>query len=247
MNVFRVLMTLVLVIILAFLGLGLNVSGAIHNGNVDVSDELSDSLSIIAGIDSSDIINYPDGTYRSKAFVYNAFRFVTLDDPVVVGFYKGLEPWLTDDPWTNANLILKTVHSWVHYNSDMELHGVEEYTQYPSETIITGRGDCEDMALLLYTLYVLNGLDAVLITTDNHISVGVNIDGDGQSVIRMITGQRYLISEATSSIGIIGQSGLDYKKNFAFKPTPIIQTEFYLLLMLGTVLVMACLTGKNQN
>lgn len=105
-----------------------------------------------------------------------------------------------------ADALLDFVYMNTWFKTDEDLFGYREYVQYPSETLFLGMGDCEDLSLLLYTLYIKSGLDAVLIHCNDHESVGVAVDKPGASV--SFRGTEYIVAEPTSSYGV-GQFPLD--------------------------------------
>ena len=105
-----------------------------------------------------------------------------------------------------AKALLEFVYVNIMYKSDDRQFGYSEYIQYPSETLLHKKGDCEDMASLLYILYEKAGLDAVLIHCDNHVAVGVDTDAYGKTVT--FRGKEYTISDPTSSLGL-GNTALE--------------------------------------
>ena len=54
--------------------------------------------------------------------------------------------------------ILKYVHKVIKYTGDNSTHNVNEFWQHPEETIQSGKGDCEDMSLLIKALCNLAGV-----------------------------------------------------------------------------------------
>lgn len=99
-----------------------------------------------------------------------------------------------------ARALLDFVYINVYYKSDEYQFGYSEYTQHPSETLLNGKGDCEDMATLLYVLYQKAGLDAVMVYCNDHVAVAVDVDAVGESVSFM--GRDYIVSDPTSSRGL---------------------------------------------
>lgn len=62
---------------------------------------------------------------------------------------------------------LYRIYDEIHYLSDTELHGVYDYWQYPEDTLSTGRGDCEDVAILLVKRIIdITGRPAWIVTGD---------------------------------------------------------------------------------
>lgn len=61
---------------------------------------------------------------------------------------------------------------FIEYKEDMKRHGINEYPQYPIETIYLGTGDCEDKAILQCALLMAKGYDTTLIRVPDHITAG---------------------------------------------------------------------------
>ena len=72
------------------------------------------------------------------------------------------------------------VQSAIHYSSDETLYGTDEFWAYPLETLYLHRGDCEDTAVLLCSIYSAMGIENVLLDYDNHEAVAVLVDGEYQ-------------------------------------------------------------------
>ena len=51
-----------------------------------------------------------------------------------------------------------------------------EYPQYPIETLVNDKGDCEDKSILCASFLDLLGYNVSLLSLPNHMAVGVNID-----------------------------------------------------------------------
>lgn len=63
--------------------------------------------------------------------------------------------------------MLEEIYTGIEYQSDTELHGVYDYWQFPEDTVATGRGDCEDVAMLLADRIIRKtGLPAMIVTGD---------------------------------------------------------------------------------
>lgn len=103
-----------------------------------------------------------------------------------------------------ANFLIAFVTSFP-YILDKDHQGVDHYAQTPYETLVLGKGDCEDHAILLAKLYNLFCYKNVLIRTANensaHLAVGIakqnGIDGDKRSRSFNYKGKQYLYCEAT--------------------------------------------------
>lgn len=91
------------------------------------------------------------------------------------------------------------------YATDEATHGVPEYPSFPIETLVEGRGDCEDHAILCAALLLAMGFDVVLFHLDldgpaDHLAVGVAADAQPALDARRWLehdGRRYYYAEAT--------------------------------------------------
>ena len=141
---------------------------------------------------------------------YRLYTFVTPDDPAVRALADRIESitQLGGDRM-RADVALSIVHENVAYATDQEMHGVSDYWQYPAETLLSGKGDCEDQALLLASLLEALGMDTVLVIEPGHASVGVctgNSDGSTDHTERQLL----------QTVGIIQPrncSGPDHRHN----------------------------------
>lgn len=184
-----------------------------------------------------DLDGFPGGIIRNLGAEMVAESFITPEDPAIVQLWNGLSPHLegkTD--LEKANILLYFIQANILYESDEDAFGQSDYSQYPAETLFSEHGDCEDMAFLLYTLYDKAGLDAVLIRTDGHVSVGVNVDMvRGDYVTTPFSDTRYYIAEATG-YKVVGQDQIDKDLIRAFKPAPIFGT---FLIIAGIIIILA--------
>lgn len=79
--------------------------------------------------------------------------------------------------------ILMFVRSAVDYRYDIDQYHRADYIAYPVETLYTGKGDCEDVAILFTSIAIAMGLDAVLVERPSHAVAGVRLTGnEGYSV-----------------------------------------------------------------
>ncbi|MDP6627693.1 MAG: transglutaminase-like cysteine peptidase [Methanopyri archaeon] len=60
------------------------------------------------------------------------------------------------------------VNNRITYVSDLDNFGKRDYWQYPRETLASGKGDCEDMALLLASLLMEAGIKGVRVVVGNY-------------------------------------------------------------------------------
>lgn len=95
--------------------------------------------------------------------------------PTQLGYIRQLAMALTHDK-DDIDAITKYMQSFT-YKSDYASQGVEEYPQFPVETIYLGTGDCEDFAILGASLFYTLGYDVALLRTVNHMFLGLNVSG----------------------------------------------------------------------
>lgn len=105
-------------------------------------------------------------------------HLVDPDNPYVQQIARQLKE--LSDGWTDserATLILNFVQTAIYYQSDSVLFGMDEFWATPTETLYLHRGDCEDQAVLLCSLYGALGYDWLMLTYPGHISAGIVLDG----------------------------------------------------------------------
>lgn len=85
---------------------------------------------------------------------------------------------------------LNFVQTAIRYVSDDANYGCDEFWASPVETLYLHGGDCEDQAVLLFSIFSAMNLDCVLLDYPSHVAVGVYV-GDSDE---------YLFCEATSSV-----------------------------------------------
>lgn len=114
-------------------------------------------------------------------YFMDAYRFTEPDDCITslasqIDSETGLSGlWLVD--YYRA-FVLDTID----YESDRDSHGRREYWQLPTETLLLGRGDCEDRAFLFISLCRASGFDCVIVNEPGHVSAGVDVEGEGNHV-----------------------------------------------------------------
>lgn len=150
--------------------------------------------------------HWGDDLWRQMPVTMSSPRFA-VTDAVIDSLFDVLDKRMAGmSDLEKANALLDFVFLNVDYRNDSVQFGCSEYVQYPSETLYNGKGDCEDLALLLHVLYDKAGLDNVLILCDGHVSVGVDVDAHGETV--SFFGHEYAIADPTSSLAV-GKTFLD--------------------------------------
>lgn len=77
-----------------------------------------------------------------------------------------------------ATAALNLVQTAIDYSYDMDTYGMDDFAATPLETLYLGVGDCEDSSILLMSIYLAMGYDAVLLDYPTHIAVGVRWSDD---------------------------------------------------------------------
>lgn len=80
--------------------------------------------------------------------------------------------------YARALTALRFVQDAVAYVSDDELYGCRDFPATPVETLYHRAGDCEDSAILLTSIYLAMGMDAVILDYPEHNAVGVRWEGE---------------------------------------------------------------------
>ncbi len=192
-------------------------------------------------------IRYYESDPVHNTILATASRYITTDDPLVKDVYDHLLQWMVGCTDTEKAVYLQSfVNKNIGYLSDEEHQGVPDYIQYPAQTLYYGKGDCEDTAILLYTLYRMAGLDATLIQMPEHISVGVVCDHPGRTVTSILTGKEYIMADPKTDIFGESPTG-DIAIAFATALTLPIFTFMTLVLAIVAVAVFTELMGEHMD
>lgn len=132
--------------------------------------------------------------------------YLAPDDPAVRGLADSISA-LGGDP---ALMALSFVRS-LDYRTDMAAYGVEEYPQYPIETLVNGYGDCEDFAALYVSVMQALGRDAALLAmldtpVGGHMAAGIAGPYRGACVTHNGTAYYYAETTAVMDIGAVPPS-----------------------------------------
>ncbi len=117
--------------------------------------------------------------------------------------------------WDRLTVIINFVHS-IPYVYDIEAYGIQDYAQYPIETLSRQGGDCEDHAILMASMLKALGYDCYLAyylfdgsekETESHAFVVVkDKDRIFSGAYYEIDGERYYTLETTRlgrTIGVV--------------------------------------------
>lgn len=135
----------------------------------------------------------------------NLRDFVTADDPVIRDIVKYL-----DSIKPTADYYIYRLISSLVYISDEAGTGSLEYPKYSVETLVDGKGDCEDSAFLLAALLDSMGKDVVLLRYPNHLAVGVAMtDSEIATFNSFISAMNTVISKIKVQMVLTGQTITD--------------------------------------
>jgi len=113
----------------------------------------------------------------SSYTAYATYVLEPADDATLAALVSELNALAVEgalDTWGRLNLVVSFVQS-LRYTAEEG-----EYPRYPIETLVEGRGDCEDLAILTAALFQQMGYDVVLLafTSEMHMAVGVRVPSD---------------------------------------------------------------------
>ena len=132
-----------------------------------------------------------------------------------------------------ANVILAFTQ-YLPYAYDIEVHGIDEYWQYPLETLFLYGGDCEDTSTLFCAIAEKMGYDTCIFIFDGHAAPGIRLDSfdypssNSNKIDTSVTGwdvavgtgedgreltARYYYGETTANNWLIGQVPAEVSKN----------------------------------
>jgi len=110
--------------------------------------------------------------------------------------------------WEKLNLIIAFVQS-LEYETE-----VHEYPKYPIETLVEGRGDCEDFSILSAAILKQMGFGVVLLafTQEMHMAIGIRVlpPGETDSHCYVWNGDSYYYLETTAAGWSIGTRPANY-------------------------------------
>lgn len=118
------------------------------------------------------------------------------------------------EPIQEINLYITFVNS-ITYAFDIDQYRLNDYWATPFETLVSGKGDCEDTSVLLSTLFSIRGWNSALITLPGHEAVCVNplpisVEPGSKAFIRY-GGYRYYYCESTGCCRDMGELPEDVK------------------------------------
>lgn len=137
--------------------------------------------------------------------------FATSNDQTIKTIAKDIvDVSISTGDTCKACIAIDFVESMI-YEYDIDYIGRNEYPKYPIETIVDGKGDCEDTSFLMASILEALNIDAVLLLYPGHMAVGVWCDGCSGTYY-LYNGRKYYFLETTGYSGNweLGRSWGDY-------------------------------------
>ena len=167
----------------------------------DGSDVVTEEVFTMA-IDSADwdASIHDDSIQRRAGNGTNVPSDLVMNDGAVKAIAEYLEPKLSGlTNMQRAIVVMCFVQDAIDYETDSSQYGKEEFWATPLETVFSGRGDCEDTAVLFVSLAEVLGLDAGLVSFEDpvsgHMSAAVALE-EGEQV----TGGAIFVSDGVTYV-----------------------------------------------
>ncbi|MBU0497551.1 MAG: hypothetical protein KKC68_00665 [Candidatus Thermoplasmatota archaeon] len=139
---------------------------------------------------------------------YAVYVFDQADDAYIEVLAKVLsEDMGTMDTIDTVNYIASFTQD-ITYASDDDLDPSCEYPKFPVETLVDGRGDCEDKAILTVSLLAYLGYEVALLRLPNHMAVGVHLPSDATGFDYFL--DEYYFLETTRNRWVVGKVPDEY-------------------------------------
>ncbi len=149
----------------------------------------------------------PDRAVRGPTGLITApTALIDPDDPYVIAVAAHILSETGGYPDNVRKLAaLRFVGSAIEYAGDGELFGRYEFWAAPAQTLYLHKGDCEDTAVLLCSVLLAMGYDAILLDFPVHIAVGVESGAEADLAWEW-SGKRWVLCESTSAARPLGSS-----------------------------------------
>jgi predicted transglutaminase-like cysteine proteinase len=186
----------------------------------DYNKALSSTIDRSGTISSNMYIHSLDGK-SSTVFGVNDYIVV---DSNITGLQEKLKAKYTNaygsDSSTSgmdyANFITAFVQVCFGYVTDSIQYGSEEYWAYPIQTLVNGKGDCEDTSILETALLMAAGYSACIFLLPSHAMSGVKSIGEAQVgsntdnfKYQIVKQEFYTIETTTDSFTPVGACSVD--------------------------------------
>lgn len=155
--------------------------------------------------DTEITVPFGDGTYtipeqvqtfpQIRLSVPLGIHRLTEPDEHICSIAEGIRSVSYDDDYELICALNDFVHDSITYVPDRDVYTFPEHWQTPCETLSLGTGDCEDLAVLFVALCRASGFECVLVVELGHMSTGVLLDHQGNTV--SYDGKDYLTADPT--------------------------------------------------
>lgn len=167
----------------------------------------------------------------SDPALYSIYVTHPIDDPAIATLAACIEDIATKNDFNvfdKVGMTLSFVRS-LPYIADFQSIAYDEYQRFPIETLVDGKGDCEDTSILFASLVDSLGMVSSLLISPTHCAVGIS-GGDLGDTFFEYGGKKYYYVETTKSNLQIGQMPDIFKgQNFTvvpFDPIPLVGHTF---------------------
>lgn len=162
---------------------------------------------------------------------YTVYATDQVDDPYITKLANQFQQWMNQmdlNQVDRVNFVAAFTQSLTGVASDT-VANADNYPQYPLETMIEQKGDCEDAAILAAALLKELDYEVVFIRIEGHLGLGVVCE-EGEGSIYYENGIEYIYLETTAQGWELGQIPPQYFSSeyeiFSLAPQPAIAFEF---------------------
>lgn len=123
-------------------------------------------------------------------------NFATPTDPIIQTIAKDItDVSISTGDTCKSCIAIDFVESMI-YEYDIDYISRNEYPKYPIETIVDGKGDCEDTSFLMASILEAINIDTILLLFSDHAAVGVWCEGCTGTYYNY-NGRKYFFLETT--------------------------------------------------
>lgn len=146
--------------------------------------------------------------YASEAYQLKIY------DSIIKGF-KDIQKQMGYSNGQIAREMINFVAQCFDYQYDIDGKGVKEWYKYPIETLVEGRGDCEDTSILLAGLLHRYNMGVAFVHLPGHVAVAIKGEESISGTYYNYKGGRYYYVETTGDSATVGWMPEQYKSQTA--------------------------------
>jgi hypothetical protein len=165
----------------------------------------------------------------------NITTFITKDDIVIKSIIDKIKT-LHKEKGLNPIALIYQLSGEITWTDDkFSITGWDEYPKYPIETLIDGKGDCEDTVFLMAALYKAFGVEPMLVRFDDHLGLATVVDQEILDKFVYKHGKDFMAdinSELTKNKLIYLETTSNTNTDFGFMPEQL-QGKNYTIHALG--------------